>query len=220
MPEATNNHQNPSAQKRLLAAGETLFAGQGYAQTSVRQVTETAECNIAAVNYHFGGKDKLYRAVYQQVLDRLRAQRLHGIAQLQSLTPEELTLEKVLRGFTITFLEPLVDETQGRQMMQLFMREMLDPQLPPEMFLTELIVPVLKALQEIMARVCPQLAPQTLTMCLQSLVGQLLRVVHTHSHPAAPGHKAFLPSDLSAMTEHIVRFTAAGIRSYMHEESA
>ena len=52
-----------STRDRLLQAAERLFARQGYEATSVRDITAAAECNVASVNYHFGGKNKLYLAM-------------------------------------------------------------------------------------------------------------------------------------------------------------
>ena len=46
--------------KRILDAAETLFAEQGYAQTSMRAITARADVNLASVNYHFGSKKKSY----------------------------------------------------------------------------------------------------------------------------------------------------------------
>ena len=45
----------------ILAAGE-LFAEHGFDGTSVRAIAEKADANIAAINYHFGGKQDLYIA--------------------------------------------------------------------------------------------------------------------------------------------------------------
>lgn len=49
--------------KRLIEAALPLFAEQGFQGTAVRDICARAEANVAAVNYHFGGKAELYRAV-------------------------------------------------------------------------------------------------------------------------------------------------------------
>ena len=41
---------------RILDAAERLFAEHGVAGTSVRAITDQAQVNVAAVNYHFGSK--------------------------------------------------------------------------------------------------------------------------------------------------------------------
>ena len=55
--------QHLSTKDRILHAAEELFAQQGFASTSLRQVTSRADVNIAAVNYHFGSKDNLVNEV-------------------------------------------------------------------------------------------------------------------------------------------------------------
>ena len=47
--------------ERILKAAERLFADRGYEETSIRAIVTKARVNQAAINYHFGGKDGLYR---------------------------------------------------------------------------------------------------------------------------------------------------------------
>ena len=51
---------------RILDVAETLFADNGFAATSLRDITHEAGVNIAAVNYHFGSKDALLGAVFER----------------------------------------------------------------------------------------------------------------------------------------------------------
>lgn len=48
---------------KLISAAGKLFAEQGYEQTSIAEISEVAETNIAAVNYHFGNKEHLLIAI-------------------------------------------------------------------------------------------------------------------------------------------------------------
>jgi len=45
-----------SVQDRLLDAAEELFCEHGFDGTSVRDLAAAAGCNVASVNYYFGGK--------------------------------------------------------------------------------------------------------------------------------------------------------------------
>lgn len=60
---------------RILDIAEALFAAHGIQGTSIRQITELAKVNVAAVNYHFGTKDKLVEAVIQRRFQRLEEER-------------------------------------------------------------------------------------------------------------------------------------------------
>jgi AcrR family transcriptional regulator len=51
---------------RIQQAAKRLFAKQGYAGTSVRQICEEAGANVALVSYYFGGKEKLLLSIYEQ----------------------------------------------------------------------------------------------------------------------------------------------------------
>ncbi|WOT06688.1 TetR/AcrR family transcriptional regulator [Shewanella youngdeokensis] len=54
---------------RILDAAEKLFAERGFSETSLRLITSKAEVNLASVNYHFGSKKELIRAVLARYLD-------------------------------------------------------------------------------------------------------------------------------------------------------
>jgi len=61
---------------RLLDAAEELFAEHGIAETSLRDITAHADANLAAVNYHFGGKDGLLEAVFGRRLTPVNQERM------------------------------------------------------------------------------------------------------------------------------------------------
>lgn len=59
---------------RILDAAEQLFAERGFSDTSLRQITGRAEVNLASVNYHFGSKKELIRAVLSRYLEQFMPQ--------------------------------------------------------------------------------------------------------------------------------------------------
>ena len=48
------NSAGRDTRERLLSAGERLFATRGIDAVSVRDITDAAGANLAAINYHFG----------------------------------------------------------------------------------------------------------------------------------------------------------------------
>jgi AcrR family transcriptional regulator len=61
---------------RLLDTAERLFGERGIAETSVRAITAAAGLNVALVNYYFGSKENLVRAVVERRQAPLNAERL------------------------------------------------------------------------------------------------------------------------------------------------
>src|SRR6185312_8911583 len=116
-------NRSGSTKERILAAAETLFAQRGFDGASLRQLTSDAGVNLAAVNYHFGSKEKLVEQVFRRRLDALNAQRLAALARVAG--QPETRLEDVLDAFIRPALE-LSHEDSG----SLFMR--LLPQLSKE----------------------------------------------------------------------------------------
>ncbi|MCP4395302.1 MAG: TetR/AcrR family transcriptional regulator [Alphaproteobacteria bacterium] len=51
--------------QELIIAAAKLFAEKGYGKSSVADICKLAGANIAAVNYHFGNKEKLLFAVLE-----------------------------------------------------------------------------------------------------------------------------------------------------------
>ena len=73
--------------QRLLAAGLSVFSQHNYESATTRMIAEQAGVNLAAIPYHFGGKEGLYRATIQSIVDQFRAQILPTVQQLR-LTAE------------------------------------------------------------------------------------------------------------------------------------
>jgi len=52
--------------ERIVSAATKLFANKGYDGASIKDICSKARVNIAAINYHFGSKDNLYRHIIEQ----------------------------------------------------------------------------------------------------------------------------------------------------------
>lgn len=51
-----------STEERILETAVERFAAKGYAATTIAEICEGAQANIAAINYHFGSKERLFKA--------------------------------------------------------------------------------------------------------------------------------------------------------------
>lgn len=108
------------ARTRLLHQALRLFAEQGFAKTSTREIASAAGANIAAISYYFGDKAGLYRAAFVEPLGSPKN-------DIPLYHPEHLSLRQSLEGLFGGFLEPLQRGEVVQQCMKLHFREMLEP---------------------------------------------------------------------------------------------
>ncbi len=100
--------QHFSTKDRILHAAEELFALQGFATTSLRQVTSRADVNIAAVNYHFGSKENLVNELFRRRMEEMSKQRLAALHQATETAPSQLD------AILAAFVEPALAMAQDR----------------------------------------------------------------------------------------------------------
>lgn len=60
-----------SARDRILRISAKLFATKGYDRVSVREIAKACKCNLSMISYYFGGKEKLYLAVFDGFFGRI-----------------------------------------------------------------------------------------------------------------------------------------------------
>jgi len=209
-----DSSSDKGVQDRLLDAAEELFCEHGFADTSVRKIAAAANCNIASVNYYFGGKDKLYLEVWRRHLRVMRNTRLASIESVMSQKGGQPILEDLLTSYANAFVEPLVDKERGSRFIRLMAREMVDRHLPQNVFLEEMIIPVMNALQQALMKICRGLDEAKASLVILFLVGQLVHISIAETM-FEQSDKPKLPRfEMKEVIEHIVKFTAAGIRAY------
>ncbi|UCG13469.1 MAG: CerR family C-terminal domain-containing protein [Deltaproteobacteria bacterium] len=122
----TGNTNEDHTKERILDTAEALFAQKGFQAVSIREITRAARCNLAAVNYHFGNKEKLYLEVFRARWVP-RAKRVQESFRESLAAQGLLSLPAVVKALAQAFLEgPLSDEERLRHS-QLMTREMAQP---------------------------------------------------------------------------------------------
>lgn len=59
---------NPDVKDRILHVARQLFIKNGYANTSVRDIANASETNVAMVNYYFNSKYNLFELIFEEAL--------------------------------------------------------------------------------------------------------------------------------------------------------
>jgi AcrR family transcriptional regulator len=191
---------------RLLDVAEKLFSERGFADTSVRDITAKANCNVAAVNYHFGGKDKLYIEMFRRHMREIFTEHKVNIEKvMNSANP---TLEKLLETIAETALEALAGADERMPMLKLMVRESLNPQLKEEVVSLEILKDFLNQICEALMRLLPGLTQQRAMLCVYAIEGIVMHPTLFYDHYS----EIFSAVPVDELVKHIARFTAAGVR--------
>ncbi len=203
-------HPHFSTKERILSAAEELFARHGFQGASLRQVTASANVNLAAVNYHFGSKDNLINEVFRRRLDELTARRIEALKAARQQRP--LTLEGILHAFVEPALALASDRTGGATFVRVLARAFAEHDQSLRKFLSDNYGHVLKSFAQAVQEVMPELSKETLYQRLDFIAGALtyamseFGVVKRPPNRTEEEHRRF-------QAEQFVRFAAAGLRA-------
>jgi AcrR family transcriptional regulator len=114
---------------RLLDAAEVVFGEQGYAGMSIRAVAQLSECNVAAVNYHFGSKQNLVTEMLRRRIRPLNRKRLEWLRKARADYGAELIpLEEIIRILIQPLAEAILHaDSVDRRFMAIISRSLTDP---------------------------------------------------------------------------------------------
>jgi AcrR family transcriptional regulator len=190
--------------QRLLEVAGEVFAEKGLKGGTIREICARAGVNLAAVNYHFRDKERLYNAAVAQAA-------CGGLGTAQPSWPEGTPPAEKLRDFIHLFMRRWLDRGRPAWHAQLMMREMAQPTGACAEVVRDLIRPMSDVLQGILAELLPPGTPRRRRyMTGFSIVGQCLH--YCMARPIARqlmGEEEFDRLDPATVADHITRFTLA-----------
>jgi TetR/AcrR family transcriptional regulator, regulator of cefoperazone and chloramphenicol sensitivity len=169
------NVSDSGTKERLLTAATQVFADRGFKETTVREICALAGANLAAANYHFGSKDKLYSAVLVNFLSSAFS-RFPVDVGVRPDSPIEERLKAYIRGLLYRLLgdgDPLY-----KKLGKLLMAEFLEPSDYFDTMSEHHIGPTYEALQHIVRELLPGAVEEIVHRCAGSIVGQCLLFDH------------------------------------------
>jgi len=195
--------------QRLIESAGEQFAEHGFRRATVRNICRRAGANVAAVNYHFGDKQRLYLEVLDESF-RAAEERFPSLAPVDAaLSPEER-----LHAFVLAFLRRLYSGGIPAWLMKLITREMFEPTGALEHLVERVHRPMLHRLRELVQGVGgPTLVDPEALRCAQGVIAQCVFYKHAQAVIRALGHKEpSSESEVAALARQITDFSVAGIR--------
>lgn len=192
---------------RLLETAGRLFARKGFRGATVRDICKAARANVAAVNYHFGGKSGLYTQAIRYWAE-IAGQRHRFDAGIAAATPEQR-----LRVFVLAFMRRLLDEDRPSWHGWLIARELAEPTRALDGIVRDFYRPTVRQLQAILGELTgrrPDEGP--VRMAAFSILGQCLYYHHARQVIPKLAPDIDVGRDVERIADHITRFSLAALR--------
>ncbi len=197
--------------ERLLDSACEVFAAKGYRDATVAEICQAADANIAAVNYHFGGKERLYAEAW-----RLAFQRSVEAHPVDGGVSDDAPVNQRLRGRIMAIMQRIIDPACHD--FAIIHRELASP----TGLLAEVMRESIGPLQQCMAELVRELLGDDATdrqvnLCKTSIIAQCFHMMlhkrHTQAIGSGPGCNCEEQPDMSIeeIADHITQFSLAGI---------
>ena len=193
-----------ATRKRILNSAGDLIADRGYAETTGKAIAARAGVDLASINYHFGSRDGLYRAVLIEA-----HRRFVQLDALEDITAKEISPDDKLRDLLrviLTNVGSLEDWSVG-----VLVRELSSPSSHFSVLQRDEITPSFDVALQIISEITgiPGDDP-ALFYCLLSSVAPCLMLTLSGTAMVASGRPRLRAAEL---LDHMHRFALAGLES-------
>ncbi len=202
----------PDTKERILDAAEQLFGEHGPSSTSMRTITAAAGVNLAAVNYHFGSKEKLIDAVLSRRLRPVNRARLDRLDELEA-SGKDVALEDLFDVFVRPALELSNDPDAGVFCTRLVGRMQGDPSAQVRDLFKDQFKEVAERFLPAFAKACPHLGPGELMWRVFFVIGAMAHTLMDSFDLNSYSEGLCDPRDVDATTAYLVQFAAAALRA-------
>ncbi len=197
-------------QKIVLAAGP-IFAKKGFRAATVREICDSAQVNLASINYYFGDKQQLYIDTVIQAR-QMRAQQVPF-----PKWEEGTSAESQLYDFVSLLLHRMVARKSAPWQVRLIMREVLQPTTACKKLVEEYFSPLLDKLMTIIDEIVECRLPQHRRMQFAfSVIGQCMyyRFAGDVASMMIEDRDAEECFGIEELARHITDFSLAALRNF------
>jgi AcrR family transcriptional regulator len=197
---------------RILDIAEELFGERGLNRVSIRDITEKAKVNLAAINYHFGSKEDLIAAVFERRVVPVNDARLAALDLVEKKAGKKSPkLEAILEAFIRPALQCSEKASKGgAAFSKLFGRCLSEPSPEVEALLKKQFEPVVERMNAALLKALPHSSRSEIFWRMKFTYGALHHWLLTKDK--------FLPdwvenSDIEEQIQKLISYAAAGLRA-------
>jgi outer membrane protein, multidrug efflux system len=203
-----------SARSRILSAAEKLVAEKGFESVSLRDITQEAGVNLAAVNYYFGGRDRLMDDMVCAVMMPVFKERLNLLDEVELAAGKRSpSVERLVDAFLRPMMNAVKRSAQREQLFHKFLGRCLSER---GSTFPEAILPTmghsLERVSRLLNQALPKLSVTEIIWRLNFTAGAMMStLIHGETIRQFAKEKQMPAPD--ALLERMVVFCAAGMKA-------
>ena len=164
--------------EKLLQTAIELFAKHGINGVSTRMLAKESGVNLSSINYYFGGKQKLYDAVLESIVEKISA----FIASKRApLLEAQLPPNEEFKVFIGNLIDFLCSNTISNAQAEIVIKEIIQPSGVYNQLYAQVIEPMHKRLTTLVMQTTT-LTEQEAIIQVHCLMGQAVNFkIHKHA---------------------------------------
>lgn len=200
--------------RALLDAAEQLFAERGFENVSMRDVTQLAKANVAAINYHFGSREELIALVMTRYITPVNEERIARLDKAERHYPEKvIPLVEIIDAFVRPLLTTVHKSELSEQMFFKLVGRIFAQQgqgMPPD--LEEQLRILSGRFTKAFARALPELSVDEVIWRAHFMIGGMIHMLINHDLIQRVSQGAAGKPSMESSLGRLIRFAVAGLR--------
>ncbi|MGF1449252.1 MAG: TetR/AcrR family transcriptional regulator [Opitutales bacterium] len=216
--EPRTSPDSTDTRSRILAAASRIFVQKGFNGASLRNITQAAGVNLAAVNYHFGSKDRLIWEVLRERIEPINSARMRMLDDaLKATGGEPLPVEVVVDAFLEPIEQAMLIQRQEDDPILVALVARMYTETPD--FFRRLFENFFKDLSERfvmeLGRSLPEFPPEEVHHRYMMVVALMIGVIMHHAKCAEVSNKGFPVEPVEQVMARLRHFVLSGLRQPM-----
>lgn len=209
MVEATQRNA-AQTRARIVMAAEIEFADHGFDGVSVRQIALRAEVPVALINYHFGSKEGLYRAIFEMRAPMIIDQRIAGLRLAEMEPDQERKVEMIIKAVLVPNLHMRSTE-KNSSYSRILAREVSDPKSHNRKVIAEFFDPIAYKVMDALREAMPDRSVEEINWGYQAMLGVMVYTMADTGRISRLSGGRCDPEDELATATHLVALMKAAL---------
>lgn len=211
LPATAPSGEEIDTRQRIMLAARRIFSERGFDAATLREITEAAQANVAAVNYYFRSKDELIMSVLEGAVEPIVALRAAALEACLDRHGGNPPLEALVEAL----VRPLIELGSGehRDTLMVLMRVRTETTL--QRIVMKHYQPLHERFVNALQKVLPDLPREEIALRYDCGRGTTLQTL-VELAPAARLVSGIEPKpmpDQELLTRRLIGFIAAGFRA-------